>query len=155
MAVRFQYELPGAGWSACTLEVDQASVKVTASYLSDALRSLLSALCRILTGETESTASFDEEPGEYRWKFYRLDEHRLKLVILEFDELWSHEPDSDGKCIFDIEYRIRPIADAIYDGCKILLALHGRDGYKAQWLSDDFPDEEFSQLGRLLCKKRS
>src|SRR5215831_8617906 len=100
MSVEFRYQLTGAGWSECTLIVGDSHATVTASYLSDALRSFLSAVCRVLSGLPEATATFDEEPGEFRWRFHRKGDDRLQILILEFDELWSGKPDSDGKPIF-------------------------------------------------------
>jgi hypothetical protein len=72
LSIEFRYHLTGVGWSECTLIVDDAHVTVTASYLSDALRSLISAVCRVLEGIAEATATFDEEPGEFRWRLFRV-----------------------------------------------------------------------------------
>ena len=153
MSVEFRYELTGSGWSECTLIVGEVHVSVTASYLSDALRSLLSAVCRILSGANEATASFDEEPGEYRWRFLRVDDERLRIRIFEFDDLWSDRPDSDGQQICDVECRLRTFAGAVLSGCKDLLATHGRDGYKEKWVRHHFPDANYDELRRLLLDK--
>lgn len=150
MSFEFRYQLTGSGWSECTLVVDSATITLTASYLSDALRSLLGAVCRVLSGMPDATASFDEEPGEYRWRFYRIDNGRVRIVVLEFDDLWTSKPDSEGTPIFDVECRLRSFAGAIYDGCKKLLEKCGREGYKEKWVEHDFPDAEFEELGRLL-----
>lgn len=123
---------------------------VTASYLSDALRSLISAVCRILNGVSEATASFDEEPGEYRWRIFRIDNDMIRLLILEFSDLWSNKPDSEGKPIFDVKCRLRTFAGAVYDGCQRLLAEHGHNGYRDKWLEHEFPDSDLRELRRLL-----
>jgi hypothetical protein len=154
MSVDFHYRLAGAGWSECTLIVDEAHVTATASYLSDALRSLLSAVCRVLAGMPDATAAFDEEPGEYRWRLFRIDDARVRILVLQFDELWSDQPDSDGKPIFDIQCRLRTFAGAVYDGCKQLLAKHGLAGYKKEWPEYEFPVADFEELGRQLKSKQ-
>ena len=153
VSIQFRYQLTGAGWSECTLIVDDVCVTVTASYLSDALRSLVSAICRMLDGNREATACFDEEPGEFRWRFFRIGDDMVRILILEFDDLWSHKPDSDGHPIFDVQCRLRTFAGAVYDGCKRLLAELGADGYKAKWIEHDFPDGEVAELRRLLAAK--
>lgn len=151
MSIEFRYELTGTGWSECTLIVNDSQVTVTASYLSDALRSLLSAVCRVLDGIPEATAQFDEEPGEYRWRLFRVDDEMIRVMILEFNDLWSNKPDSDGKPIFDVQCRLRTLAGAVYDGCKRLLAEHGHSGYKEKWLEHEFPDSEFEMLRCYLA----
>jgi hypothetical protein len=155
LSIEFRYHLTGAGWSECTLIVDDAHVTVTASYLSDALRSLISAVCRVLEGTDGATAAFDEEPGEFRWRLFRIDDELVRVMILEFDDLWSDKPDSDGKPIFDVRCRLQTFAGAVYDGCKQLLAEHGHEGYKEQWHEHDFPDSEFEELKRLLDAKQT
>ncbi len=71
-------------------------------------------------------------------------------MILEFADVWSNKPDSDGKPIFDVQCRLRTFAGAVYDGCKRLLAECGRDGYREKWHEHDFPDTDFDELKRLL-----
>ena len=73
LSVEFRYDLVGVGWSECTLIIDDTHVTVTASYLSDALRDLVAAVSRVTAGLPDATASFDEEPGEYRWRLFRID----------------------------------------------------------------------------------
>ena len=155
LSIDFRYQLTGAGWSECTLIIDDADVTVTASYLSDALRSLLSAVCRVLKGIDEATVAFDEEPGEFRWRLFRIDDGLVRIMILEFDGLWSDKPDTDGKLIFDVQCRLRTFAGAVYDGCKRLLAEYGYAGYKEKWQQHDFPDSEFGELKLLLEAKQT
>ena len=58
MGVQLSYELVGAGWAKCTIRVDDATATVTASYLSDALDDLASAVSAALRGHPHATASF-------------------------------------------------------------------------------------------------
>ncbi len=44
MAVSVTYNLIGASWAECLLEVGEQQARVTASYLSDALGDLLQAV---------------------------------------------------------------------------------------------------------------
>lgn len=154
MSIEFRYQLTGKGWAECTLIVNDSHVTVTASYLSNALRSFVSAVCRILDGIPDATSSFDEEPGEYRWRLFRIDDNTIRILIIEFDNLWSDKPDAEGKAIFDVQCSLRAFAGGVYDGCRRLLAEYGRDGYKDKWHEHAFPDTEFAELGRLLDGKQ-
>lgn len=155
LSVEFRYDLVGVGWSECTLINGDNHVTVTASYLSDALRELVAAVCRVTSGMPEATASFDEEPGEYRWRLFRIDDETLRISILEFDELWSNKPDSYGKPVFDSQCRLRTFAGAVYDGCKRLLAKYGHDGYREKSHDHNFPETEVRELKRLLDHRKT
>ena len=48
MGVQISYDIVGSGWAKCTIRVDEACATVTASYLSDALDDLASALAASL-----------------------------------------------------------------------------------------------------------
>lgn len=89
MGVQLSYDLVGAGWAKCTISVDDATATVTASYLSNALDDLASAISATLRGHPHATASFTEEPGEYRWIFEPLPEGKVTVRILEFKEMWG------------------------------------------------------------------
>ena len=110
MGVQIAYDIVGAGWAKCTIRVDDACATVTASYLSDALDDLASAVAASLRGHPHATASFTEEPGEYRWIFEPVSEGRVSVRILEFKEMWGGRPDEDGAVIFHAQCRLRTLA---------------------------------------------
>src|SRR5215470_15910477 len=112
MGITFAYHLAGSGWAECTIAIDEQRASVTASYLSDAFGDLLSAVIRMVEGQPEATASFAEEPGEYRWRFFRKEPDRLHIRILEFPNLWGNWPDEEGEGVFDAECRLRTFAGA-------------------------------------------
>ena len=85
---------------------------MTASYLSDAFGDILGAVIRMVEGQPEATASFAEEPGEYRWRFIRKEPDRLIIRILDFPQLWGNRPDEEGKVLFEAECRLRTFAGA-------------------------------------------
>jgi hypothetical protein len=153
MPLHLKYALTGSGWSECTLSVDDVNVTTTASYLSDALDSLCLAVIGILRGEAMTRASFDEEPGEYRWLFNRLTSDRLRIRILMFRELWANRPDVEGETIFDAECRLRTFAGALVSELQRLLAEHGLEGYRGKWIEHDFPEKRLAELQELLAKR--
>ncbi|MFI5802069.1 hypothetical protein [Streptomyces sp. NPDC051561] len=69
--MRITWSLAGPGWADCTLEDPQAKVELTASYITSAPEEFLTAVARLVAGETETRAQFEAEPTAYRWIFYR------------------------------------------------------------------------------------
>src|SRR5216684_621253 len=139
MGVEINYNLVGTGWAECTLRVGEAQVTVTASYLSDALDDLASAIAALLRGYPRPTASFDEEPGEYRWIFEPLPAGQVRIRILDFKQLWGNRPDEEGTQIFEAECRQRTLAGAMVSALQKLEQKHGIAGYREEWVEHDFP----------------
>src|SRR5947209_5817918 len=128
--VSVSYNLTGTGWAECTVAIDKQQATITASYLSDALADLLGAVIRVVEGEAEATASFAEEPGEYRWRLIRIEPDRLLVRILEFPQLWGHRPDEEGKLVLHAECRLRAFAGAILSASQRVLEEFGIAGYR-------------------------
>jgi hypothetical protein len=150
VSVRVSYRLIGSGWSECNIVIDEYEATITASYLSDALRDLLGAVSRIVEGVSEATASFAEEPGEYRCRFFRQGPDRLHVRILEFPNLWSNRPDEEGSVVLDAECRLRTFAGAVFSASQKLLEESGMEGYRDMWGRHDFPIEQQEKLRNLL-----
>jgi hypothetical protein len=132
------------------LHVDGAHVTVTASYLSDSLDDLASAIAASLRGHPHATASFEEELGEFRWIFEPLPEGKVRIRILEFPELWGDRPDEEGKQIFQAECRLRTLAGAMVSALQRLEEKYGVAGYRAKWINHDFPMGRLIELQELL-----
>lgn len=152
MGVSFSYALVGTGWSECRVAVGEQQAIVSASYLSDALGDVVGAVVRLVEGQPEAGASFDEEPGEYRWRFSRVGADRLRVRILEFPELWGHRPDEEGKTLFEAECRLRTFAGAVLSELQRLLAEYGVAGYRERWVEHEFPVADMDRL-RLLLRR--
>ena len=150
VSVSVSYNLAGSGWADSTIAIGEQHATVTASYLSDAFGDLLGAVIRLLEGQPEATASFAEEPGEYRWRFIREAPDRLQVRILEFPQLWGDRPDEEGKVVLDAECRLRTFAGAVLSESQRLLEKHGVEGYLGMWVQHQFPLEKQEQLRQLL-----
>jgi hypothetical protein len=150
VSVSFAYHLVGSGWAECTIAVDEQRATMTASHLSDAFGDLLDAVIRIVESEPEATTSFAEEPGEYRWRFFRKEPARLLIRILDFPQTWGDRPDEEGKVLFEAECRLRTFAGAVLSEAQRLLEKHGREGYVEMWHKHEFPLEKQVQLRQLL-----
>ena len=150
MGVQLSYDLVGTGWARCTICVDDASATVTASYLSDALDDLASAISATLRGHPHATAAFTEEPGEYRWVFNPLPEGKVSVRILEFKEMWGGRPDEEGELIFHAKCRLRTLAGALVSELQRLERTYGFAGYREKWVEHDFPTQRLAELQNLL-----
>ena len=148
MSVVIDYQLVGLGWSKCNIQINKNKCDITASYLSDALKSLVTSTLALLLEEEKTVRfSFDEEPGEYRWIITR-DNLDINIRILSFEELWSDEPDSAGEVIFSASCTIKMFSEAVVEMLNNIIRIHGLDGYKKKWSEHAFPKEEY----KLLCE---
>jgi hypothetical protein len=150
MSASFVYRLTGTGWSECELTIDGAQIQLTASYTSDALRELLIATNLILGGNHEARATFDEEPGEYRWRLSRITENRLRIRIIWFEEVGALKPDVEGKLLFEANCGMKPFGQAVLDGCRQLVSELGTSSYARKWARHPFPESDVNELVALL-----
>ena len=145
------YTLTGKGWSKCFAQIGEHSADVTASYLDDALGDLLRAIVGLMKDVEDTTASFAEEPGEYRWRFRRVAPDKVNIRILQFGELWGYKPDEEGEILLDVTCRLRTFAGAVLSASQRVLEEHGLEGYKAEWVAHDFPLDLQQELKSLLA----
>lgn len=144
MTLSIDYRLVGTGWSRCSIALDGKRIEITGSYLSDCLGGLADAALLLLKGESER-CSFDEEPGEYRLIF-ELTDGRVRLRILEFEELWGNASDDEGKVLMDAMCSLSTFVFAVRDALQRVVNEHGVDGYKARWVEHEFPAAQLRAL---------
>jgi hypothetical protein len=152
MAVKLRYELQVAGWAECTVEIDEQRATVTASYLSDALGDLCAATVALLRGEPSATATFAEEPGEFRWQFdiQNGDQLRIRIYWNEVEAHWSNGIPDPSAPIFDGLCQLRTFAGQVVAELQRLLREYGETGYRERWVLSDFPTKRLEQLESLL-----
>jgi hypothetical protein len=131
------------------LSIDEVTVTLPASYLSDALDDLIRATTAAVSGPVEQVATFTDEPGECRLKLQPIGE-RLRVRILAFEANWSRAPDSAGELMLDAECRLRTFAGAVLSAAQAVLARHGSQGYRQLWGKHDFPTEPMAHLMAAL-----
>ena len=145
MSLQLTYDLVGTGWCRCEIRLGTSEAVVTGSYLSDCLRGLARATLDMAGGSPLSRCSFDEEPGEFRW-LLRRDANELQLRILEFDELWGEQPDSEGTEIINLSCPVASFVIAVRDALRSVRSKYGLAGYLEKWVEHDFPQDELDQL---------
>lgn len=157
--MHFTYRLTGLGWSEATISDGQASVTLTASYLSDALANLIEALIALLGGAEQAIVSWDEEPGEYRWVFTRSDDQvHLRLTALGITDADSDEDESDESdesegqavLVFETRQRLVAFAAAVAEGAAQVLADQGEEKYLKRWDQHPVPTDLLHVLQNSL-----
>ena len=150
MSVSVTYNLMGAGWSECIVDIDGHQAHISASYLSDAFGELLRAVANLLQGAGEDTVSFDEEPGEYRWRLVRVGSELVRVQIFSFKSLWGNEPDEAGEPVLDVVCPLASFAEAVATAAQRVLDEHGMDGYRDKWVEHGFPADRLAEIQQLL-----
>ncbi len=154
MHLAISFELTGLGWASCQITSPEGSCTVTASYLSNALGSLVVAATAMQAGFSRATFSFEEEPGEYRWVITSPRTNEMELGIIEFDSAYNELPDEHGKLLFRTRCRPVVFAEAVSIAASRLSSQLGEFGYKEQWSEHAFPTEQLVELNRLLEGRR-
>lgn len=143
--LRLAWRLDGHGWADCTVTDRQAVIVLTASYITSAPEEFLTALARLIAGETETRTQFEAEPTAYRWIFYREDE-RAWVRILELRDGSDH--DNKGTEIWSSQYPIDELARAAIRCFDDVARTYGESGYRGKW-GEHFPRTELEALRRL------
>jgi hypothetical protein len=148
--LEIDYRLTGVGWARCAIRFGEARCEISASYLTDALGKLVLGAVAVAAGAHSVSVGFDVEPGEYRWAIEEQPSMRVRVSILEFDELWSYLPDSQGQVMLSFECDPSDFAEAVR-----LAATRVRDAwpgaaYRERWHGHDFPARTLSLLEEKL-----
>ncbi|MGW3744188.1 hypothetical protein ACWD62_27220 [Streptomyces sp. NPDC005146] len=143
--VHMTWTLDGHGWADCTIEDHQAKAELTASYITSAPEDLLTAVTRVVSGETETRAQFEAEPTAYRWIFYRqADETWIRLLELRH----GSDHDNKGTEIWTSQLHIDTLARTVIRCFDEVAQTYGESGYRGKW-GEHFPRAELEALRRL------
>jgi hypothetical protein len=140
------YDLVGTGWSTCVVEAGDVKLELSASYLSDALGNLVLFAYAAASGFHSLSFGFDEEPGEYRWIAQAIDANLIKVRILEFQDLWGHKSNAEGRVLLDIDMPPLVLAEAVAKAADAVLEKYGLPGYAEKWAEHQFPEQQLSLL---------
>lgn len=150
--LQFEYLLTGTGWAVGRIRDGTSSATITASYLSDALKSLVSAVAAIAEGALEARASWTEEPGEYRWVLIRHGD-TAAVEIRRFDD-WNDRPDEEGDLVFASSQPVARLARAVLRAADEVLDRYGPEEYRAKWVEHEFPVDSVERLRLALRSLR-
>jgi hypothetical protein len=151
--ITIDYRLDGSGWASCTVRAGDAVCELTASYLSDALGSLVRAATTMASGGPRASASFLEEPGEYSWYLERAgDAGEMSLTVRDGAAPSGEPPHSEGVVLLACACTVRDFARAVERAATAVLTEHGVDEYKKKWVEHAFPLRELEQLRAAIAQ---
>lgn len=143
--IRITWTLGAHGWADCTLEDHHAKAELTASYITSAAEEFLTAVARIVAGETETRVQFEAEPTAYRWIFYREGED-IWIRVLELRDGSDH--DNRGTEIWSSQLGIDQLARAVIRCFDEVAQTYGESCYRGKW-GEHFPRTEVEALRHL------
>jgi len=147
----FSWRLRGAGRADCTIADKNSEALATASSITAAPEELLTAVTRIVVGETDTHAQFEAEPAAYRWRFQRDDDDRVWVQLLQLPDGRCH--DEAGTEIWSSCQTIGALARAIIPPFDEVAHTHGESGYQDKWRSP-FPRDELEKLRQAWRQAR-
>lgn len=135
---------PATGWAEGKIQDSEKEFSFKASYLSDVLGDLLTAVGNLADGQLEAIATFEDEPGEYRWWFLVQQAGDVMITIATLD---VRDQESDEETVeFVTTTSLAELVSAIYTAADTVLKAYGEAGYKKQWVAHDFPREPLAKL---------
>lgn len=143
--MRMAWTLDGSGWANCTVEDQQAKVELTASYITNAPQEFLTAVARLVSGDTETRVQFEAEPTAFRWTFYRQGDD-VWIRLLELRRGSDH--DSKGTEIWSSHLHVDALARAVIRCFDEVVQTYDESGYRGKW-GEHFPRTELEALRRL------
>ncbi|WP_326680921.1 hypothetical protein [Streptomyces sp. NBC_01237] len=143
--IRITWTLGAHGWADCVVEDHQATAELTASHISNAPEAFLTAVARLVAGETEARAQFEAEPTAYRRVFYR-EAADVWIRLLELRRGSDH--DIRGTEIWSAQLPIDTLARAVIRCFDEVVRTYGESGYRGKW-GEHFPRTELEALRRL------
>jgi hypothetical protein len=147
-------ELTGTGWLKTDIRDNGNKIEITASYLSDAPKDLITAVNNLLKGSKMESIFWLEEPGQYSWLFEKKDENVI-IKIYDFNgwpyDNWLKVIDK-GNLVLSSQTSLIDFANNIYVQYAKLASEFGTKDYKKKWVNYEFPLEEKIELQKLLKK---
>lgn len=140
--LRLVWVLSGRGWADCNVSDHQAEAEVTASYITTAPEDLLTAVTRLIVGDTECRAQFEAEPTAFRWIFYR-EGTNVWIRLLELTRGTDH--DNTGTEIWSTQQDTDVVARAVIRCFDEVVREYGESAYRGKW-GEHFPRAELEAL---------
>ncbi|MEU1539439.1 hypothetical protein ABZ461_15175 [Actinacidiphila glaucinigra] len=148
--MRVSWTLNGRGWANCVVEDQQAKVELTASHITNAPEEFLTAVARLVSGETDTRAQFEAEPTAFRWIFSRQG-NDVWIRLLELRRGSDH--DSKGAEIWSSRLHVESLARAVIRCFDEVAWIYDESGYRGTW-GERFPRSELEALRCLWNEHR-
>jgi hypothetical protein len=156
MEMKFEYDLAGSGWAESMISVNEQSLSMTVSYLSDALGHLTKAVVRLLNGAEEAEVRFMDEPGEHRWLIRKRENDKVSIEIEWFEDWpsWGFAEKDSGSLVFTAEVSLWEFARHVRAALDKSVDKYGLEGYKKEWIAHKFPSKDYRILKGMLSRRK-
>lgn len=134
--VSFELSAAGAG----------AAYRATVSDSTDVLKSLVTAVCELLRGESRQDVSFDNEPGEIWWMFQS--QGSVLKIRVSFRAEWGRGVGEERWEASEVD--LKHFAENVFFSTRDLLERIGIDEFGKMWPSYPYPQSEMDKLAELL-----
>jgi hypothetical protein len=150
--MNFKYELTGKGWADGFIEINSSVAYFTSSYLTNALKDLLSSLLSLIPECVPfplKTTTFEmyEEPGGTVWSFEKKNNYEVLIRIVSYENM---SPKKEIGIDINEVCQIRDLVNVIVNELERLLKAHGVEGYKEKWSNHEFPITEYQALKKYI-----
>jgi hypothetical protein len=145
-------DLPEHGCLTARIAAEGRALSMMASYLSNAPADLLEGVIALVSGFERATVSWQEEPGEYRWRLTRSGD-RVQVAILWFGRNFSRRLDAAGETLFEAECGLRRLATQVKGPMHRLLNALGPEEYARRW-RHPFPMAAFERLSAWIAERK-
>lgn len=149
--LRLDWTVGTAGWADCVIADQDAEVTVESSYITAAPEELLTAVARLMTGESETRADFEAEPTRIRWIFHR-DSKDVRIRILQLPHRRSGDP--AGIEIWASQQPLEVLVRTVIRCFDKVAETYGESEYHSRWRRR-FPRPELEALRTLWRVSRT
>lgn len=154
--MRFDFGLASdaPGWADPSLNVDDQTVRMTASYLTDALGDLLNALILLVNGSPEARCEWTQEPGGWQWLFWRPNETDVDVRVSFKEDVLSRDrrPFTDEGLRLRTRLPLQALVAAVASGARRCLDEFGTDGFAERWSDFPFPRMQLESLEHWVSR---
>ena len=127
---------------------ERQEIEISASFLYDCLDDMAGKTAALAEGAVEAIATVQTEPGEYRFRFIRLDADRCRVQLFKMGDNFSSKAIKEGRRLLSEEMELLRLLRIVQREFTGLQALGGEE-YKRRW-SSDFPADKVERISRAI-----
>ncbi|MDX2391096.1 hypothetical protein NJL88_13760 [Streptomyces sp. DK15] len=142
--MRMTWRPEGHGWANCNIEDQQAKVELIVSSITSAPEEFLTAMARLVSGETHTRAQFEAGPTAFRRLYRHGDDAWIRILELRR----GSDHDNRGTEIWSSQLHTDATARAVIRCFDEVARTYDESGYRGKW-GEHFPRSELEALRRL------
>jgi len=149
MTISIQYILGDAGWASLKLSNDEKQFETAVSYLHDSLGDLAKLAVQINNGESDLTALFMAEPGEFRLNL-NIDNQTANYEGRWYTDWasWGFQSKDDYESVISGMCNAGEIVQQITEILTNIYETVGTEKYHKKCVEHRFPMDQYRELIR-------